>query len=89
MASSEVIPVGTLATVVAACPANPGGEIQGWFTGVVSGATVYFGGAAVTSTTGYSVATGGTLTGFLFPSDTLYAITSVGGGTVTVLQTGQ
>ena len=82
MASSEVFSVGTVATVVAACPANPGGEIQGWFTGVV-------GGAAVTSTTGYSVATGGTLTGFLFPGDQVYAVTSAGGGTVTVLQTGQ
>lgn len=89
MASSEVFPVGTVATVVAAAPANPGAALSGWFTGVVSGATVYFGGAAVTSSTGYSVATGGTLTGFLFPGDSVYAVTSAGGGTVTVLQTGQ
>jgi hypothetical protein len=88
VASSEVFAVGTVATIVAGAGANPGAGLCGWFTAAVGGTTVSFGGPGVTTATGYPVASGGTLTGFLFPGDSVTAIGASSAATVTVLQTG-
>lgn len=62
----------------------------GWFylSNASGGTTVYLGGAGVTPSNGALVATSGTFTGYLFPGDQVYAVTSSSTSTVTVLQTG-
>lgn len=54
-----------------------------------TGATIYLGGPNVTSSNGYSIAANGTLNGWVWPSDTIYCVTSSGTSAVNVLVTGK
>lgn len=89
MAGSQQYAVGTAPTLVLSAPQASQVGPSGWFY-VVAGtaATVYLGSPVVTSSNGAAIAAGGTVTGFLFPGDTLYALTASGTSTLAVLQTG-
>ena len=100
MANSGPVTAGTKATVLiqgspgTGLPTGAGGYVQpgpsGWFQAANgTGATIYLGGPNVTSSNGYSIATSGTLNGYIWPSDTIYCCTSSGSSTVTVLVTGK
>ena len=88
MASAQFA-LGTAATQVLAAPAALTQGPAGWFS-VTAGtaAAVYLGGSLVTSANGYALTAGGTLTGWLFPGDCVYALTASGTSTLAVLQTG-
>ena len=100
MANSGPVTAGTKATLLVA--GSPGAylatgaagfvapEASGWFqVANGTGATVYLGGSAVTSSNGYSVAASGTLNGYLWPSDAIYCCTNAGTSVITVLVTGK
>jgi len=90
MAGSAQWAVGTTPVLIAS--AGPAATVgpTGWFYIVNSPTTAVYlgGGTSVTSTTGASLATSGTVSGFLFPGDTLYAVTASSTSTVSVLQMG-
>lgn len=100
MANSGIVKAGTAASLLVA--GSPGATLASGAAGFVSpgasgwfqvangtGATIYIGGANVSSSNGYSVAASGTLNGYLWPSDAIYCVTLAGNSNVTVLVTGK
>lgn len=89
MAGSAQYAIGTAAALVASAPPSGFPAPSGWFSAVAgTAAAVYLGGSTVTSANGYVLAAGGTLSGWLFPGDALYALTASGTSTLAVLQLG-
>jgi hypothetical protein len=80
--------LGTAATLVASAPASLFPGPAGWFYAVAGTAAVYLGAPGLTSSNGAPVSAGGTVSGYLFPGDQVYALTASGTSTLAVLQTG-
>ena len=91
MAGSNQYTCGTVPTLLAAAPASASPGIVGWFYLANGGTTavILAGGTAASSFLGPSVASGGSISGFLFSGDQVYGATTAGTATsVSVLQTG-
>ena len=89
MAGSAQYAIGTAPTLVASAPAVSEVGAVGWFYAVAgTAASVLLGASNVTSSNGAALAAGGTMTGFLFAGDTVYALTASGTSTLSVLQMG-
>jgi predicted phage tail protein len=89
VAGSAQFAIGTAASLVMVAPASSAAGATGWFYAVAgTAASVYLGASGVTSSNGAALAAGGTLSGFLFPGDQVYALTASGTSTLAVLQTG-
>jgi hypothetical protein len=88
--SAQYSPGAGTAVSIAACPPTVTPGPLGWFY-ISNGGTVscYIGGgSAVTSSNGVAVAASGTINGYLFAGDNLYAVAASGTGQLSVLQTG-
>jgi hypothetical protein len=89
VAGSAQFTVGTTPTLIAAAPGGvtvPGPV--GWFSLVNGSGAIYLGGPNVTSANGAQVAASGTLSGWLFQGDQVWACTATSTSTVGVLITG-
>ena len=97
MAASSQVVVGTAPTLLVSAPAAGGPTLGpvGWFA-LTNGTTAltYLGGTNVSTSNGYPLGTAptgqnpSTLTGFLFPNDSLYGVVASSTITVDVLQMG-
>jgi hypothetical protein len=74
--------------LIASAPAGGGTGPVGWFYFTNGSGVIYLGGSGVTSANGAQLAASTTLTGWLFPGDSIYAITASSTSAVGVLQTG-
>jgi hypothetical protein len=89
VAGSQQYAIGTAPSLVASAPAGSVPGPTGWFWAVAgTAASVLLGGPGVTSSTGAALASGGTMSAFLFGGDQVYALTASGTSTLSVLQTG-
>jgi len=89
VAGSQQYAIGTAPSLVASARAGSVPGPVGWFYAVAgTAASVYLGGSPLTSSNGAALAAGGTMSGFLFQGDQIYALTASGTSTLAVLQTG-
>jgi hypothetical protein len=90
VAGSAQWTIGTVPTLIMSAPADIARGPAGWFFVTNgSGGAVYLGGGTATSASnGAAVAASSTLTGYLFPSDNIYAVTASGTSVMGVLITG-
>jgi hypothetical protein len=89
VAGSAQYAIGTAPSLVISAPAVSATGPVGWFYAVAgTAASVLLGGSSATSSNGAALAAGGTLSGFLFAGDQIYALTASGTSTLSVLQTG-
>ena len=87
MAGSLQYTVASSAVPIASAPAASAPGPVGWFYIANGAAAIFIGGPGVTTGTGAQIAANGTLSGFLFPGDQLYAICGTS-STVGVLTAG-
>jgi hypothetical protein len=89
VAGSAQYSIGTAPTLVVSAPAASVPGPVGWFCAVAgTAASVLLGGAGAGTASSMALAAGGTLSGFLFQGDQVYALTASGTSTLAVLQMG-
>jgi hypothetical protein len=89
MIRSDQLVIGTVASILAASTPTGIAGPSGWFY-MVNGATgIYLGASHVGTANGLAVAAAGTLSGYLFSGDQLYACTAGTTSSVSILQSGQ